>query len=789
MIPQGFITQLLERADIVDVVGQAVPLKKTGRNFQCCCPFHNEKTPSFNVSPQKQIYKCFGCGVSGNAIGFLMAYENLEFPDAVRRLASMYGMEVPEDRSPRRRAQREKVRSLTDYMQEAQDFYRAKIETNARVKHYVEERRLSAETCERFGLGYSPDEWHALEGVFKERYKEKALLECGLVNEKNGRRYDAFRGRLMFPIRNTKGHVIGFGARTLNGDEHPKYLNSPETPIYHKGSELYGLFEGRDAVREKGRAIVCEGYMDVIQLSQAGFREAVAALGTSITPEHVRKLFKLTNRVYFSFDGDGAGRKAAVRALEATLSVVTDEQKAFFIILPPEHDPDSLIKAEGPEGYEREVEKAFPLTEFVRRVLTEGKELEYADERAQVVAEARAWVISMTNAPFLRLALIKELASVTRFTVDELERQYGLATGPRPAAAAVGGSRPQQGGRGAVLATGWDPAAAYAARRSRERGFRGGFRTGYRNGYRGELARYEPRVGVTDKRWRLLQCLLVYPDLFNEFQDRIVDLFLESQNAIAQTIIDVWRESINESTGEVCVSPASLLMSLEEKPYYDNCVRLIEEELKLETPREGALVELNRAFLELELERVKAKIADAPADPVQLRALITRQFDLLGLIAESREAESEYRFRRIRHEEVAASRQHKVVYSDNAIVRGIQERLFGPEEKDGGDTVADAALQPVGEPGGQHAAHGAHAELGAAIREGARRRRERELAAAEAVAAPTPEEDLPAAVEGVPAGPEHLEAVPADYAPEDFLEPEAEEVDWAAYEALERSGR
>ena len=422
MIPEGFISSLLERADIVDVIGRYVTLKKSGRNFMACCPFHKEKTPSFSVSPSKQIFKCFGCGKAGNAIGFLMDIEHLEFPEAVRRLADIYGMQVPEDNSPHRQEERARAKTLGEYMKEAADFYSETLKATPRAIDYLKQREITGETALRFGLGFSPDGWHGLQAIFPgEKYLAKELLEVGLVLEKNGSRYDAFRGRIMFPIRSPKGLVIGFGARTMKGDEQPKYLNSPETPIYHKGSELYGLYEGRSAVIDRARAIVCEGYMDVIQLSQAGFREAVAALGTSITPEHVKKLFKLTDTVYFSFDGDSAGRKAARRALEAALPVIQDGQAARFVLLPPEHDPDSLIKAEGAEGYEREIEKALPLTEFLKSLLIEGKSLTYAEERVKLTAEAKPLILSMKQAPVLRLALMREIARLARLQLEDLD--------------------------------------------------------------------------------------------------------------------------------------------------------------------------------------------------------------------------------------------------------------------------------------------------------------------------------------------------------------------------------
>lgn len=653
MIPEGFITNLLDRVDIGDVIGRYVPLKKAGRNLMACCPFHKEKTPSFSVSPSKQIYKCFGCGASGNAIGFLMAYEGLEFPDAVRKLASFYGLEVPEDRSPAQARAREKQRTLTDYMSEAAKFYTEKLRGADRVIRYLKERAISGETAQKFALGYSPDEWHALKDVFKEKYDEVALQDCGLVNVKNDRRYDAFRGRLMFPIRNVKGQVIGFGARTLNGDEQPKYLNSPETPIYHKGSELYGLYEAREAIHKKGRAIVCEGYMDVIQLSQAGFTEAVAALGTSITSEHVHKLFKLADSVYFSFDGDGAGRKAAKRALESTLSVITDVQKAGFIILPPEHDPDSLIKAEGAHAYEAEIEKAYTLTGFLKHVLLEGKELMYAEERAKVVAEARPYVLAMQKAPILRLALIKELAGIARLTAEEIQRQYGLM----PAVPRV--SKP----------------ARFSQRN--------------RWGSLSPMRPIEKRVRVKDMRERLLQCFLAYPELLSQFSAQIEEEFLTSEHPIAGHIISLWREAVNEDGGSL-TSAAALIQKVKDPQALAYYRSLLSEELTMDTPREGATLEVRRTFMEMEWERIKARIEalahEGTPHVAQFRPLVARRDELRRQIDEVAQQEREYRQRmdvRSRYERQEqldkAGKGSTPALSSNPIIRELQEHLRGRE--------------------------------------------------------------------------------------------------------------
>ena len=661
MIPEGFITSLLDRADIVDVVGRYVTLKKQGRNFMACCPFHKEKTPSFSVSPSKQIFKCFGCGKAGNAIGFLMDIERIDFPEAVRRLAGIYGLEVPEDRSPRRLEQRAKAKALSDYMKEAADFYTENLKKSTKAVDYLKAREITGETAARFGLGYSPDGWHGLQAVFPgERYGAPELLTTGLVLEKNGRRYDAFRDRIMFPIRSPKGTVIGFGARTMKGDEQPKYLNSPETPIYHKGSELYGLYEGRAAVIDKGRAIVCEGYMDVIQLSQAGFREAVAALGTSITPEHVKKLFKLTDSVYFSFDGDSAGRKAARRALEAAVPVIGDEQAAHFVLLPPEHDPDSLIKAEGAAGYERELEKALPLTEFLKSLLLEGKSLMYAEERAKLCAEAKPLILGLKNAPMLRLALMKEIAAIARLQFEDLERQWGVAA-PAPARPAAPAALP-----------GFGPRAP--GRWGRQGAWSGSWR---------RRPAPEPRIGVPDVRERMLQCFLAYPKLLAEFSPQIEEEFVTSPSPAANRIVEVWRAGADEE-GAVA-NPAALLMRLAESPDAAHYESLLAGELTLETPEEAARIELRRDFLDLELERTKARLMELGASGAgleQLRALLGRRTELERAIAEAAEEERDYRRRAEQASRASAfaaaeAGRADLAYSDNPKVRALQEHLFG----------------------------------------------------------------------------------------------------------------
>ena len=356
MIPDSFKQDLLNRVDIVDVVQRYVQLRKAGANYVGLCPFHNEKTPSFSVSPAKQFYHCFGCGVHGNAIGFLMAYASLGYVDAVKDLASQAGMQVPEaqPRSPEEAARKEREPDLTAVMEKAMAFYRAELKKSPRAIDYLKGRGLTGEIAARYRIGYAPDDWQGLKAAFPE-YEDKSLVECGLVIAGDeGKRYDRFRDRVMFPILNARGAVIGFGGRILDKGE-PKYLNSPETPLFEKGRELYGLPQARDAIRHAGRVLVVEGYMDVVALAQYDVGYAVATLGTATTPVHVSKLLRLTDELVFCFDGDAAGRKAAWRALEVSLPLAPDHKPIRFLFLPDGEDPDTYVRKHGKEAFEARV--------------------------------------------------------------------------------------------------------------------------------------------------------------------------------------------------------------------------------------------------------------------------------------------------------------------------------------------------------------------------------------------------------------------------------------------------
>ncbi len=439
-IPQSFIQELIARADVVDVVGRYVQLKKGGANFMGLCPFHSEKSPSFTVSPSKQFFHCFGCGKNGNAIGFLMEHTGMSFVEAVKDLAQSFGMQVPEDDTDpldRQRAQQQRQRqsTLTEVLGKAAESYRKSLKTSSKAVDYLKGRGLTGEIAKDFGLGYAPEGWRSLASVFPD-YQDALLVESGLVISNNEeaseeKRYDRFRDRIMFPIRNVKGECIGFGGRIL-GEGTPKYLNSPETPVFSKGRELYGLYEARNALREAGYVLVTEGYMDVVALAQLGFANAVATLGTACTTEHVQKMFRFTDAVVFSFDGDAAGRRAARKALDGALPFATDVRNVKFLFLPAEHDPDSFIREHGSQAFARMVSDATPLSRFMIEVSREGCDIDTAEGRALLASQAKPLWTALPEG-ILKTQLLGEFADLIGIGERELQRLW-LAAGQRPTA-------------------------------------------------------------------------------------------------------------------------------------------------------------------------------------------------------------------------------------------------------------------------------------------------------------------------------------------------------------------
>ena len=388
-IPESFIDELLNRLDIVEVIDARVPLKKAGREFQACCPFHNEKTPSFTVSPAKQFYHCFGCGAHGSAIGFLMEYEHLDFIDAVEELARSVGLEVPREAGRPAPGHGH----LHGILAEAAEYYRRQLREHPQrgaAVDYLKQRGLSGDIARDFGIGYAPPGWdNLLRTLGADETRRRQLSQTGMLIERDeGGFHDRFRDRIMFPIRDRRGRTIGFGGRVL-GDGKPKYLNSPETPVFHKGRELYGLFEASQALRKLERLLVVEGYMDVVALAQFGIRYAVATLGTATTPEHLERMFRLVPEVVFCFDGDRAGREAAWRALENTLPVMREGRQARFLFLPEGEDPDSLVRKEGQASFEARIARADVFSEYLFKHLASQADMNHVEGRARLVELAR----------------------------------------------------------------------------------------------------------------------------------------------------------------------------------------------------------------------------------------------------------------------------------------------------------------------------------------------------------------------------------------------------------------
>jgi len=434
MIPRDFIDTLLARVDIVDVIDRRVPLKKAGQNYQACCPFHSEKTPSFTVSPTKQFYHCFGCGAHGTALGFLMEYEHMGFPDAVAALAQDVGLPVPESGEPDRP---KPPPALWDALEQAAQFYKKQLKQTPRAIEYLKQRGLTGVIAARYGIGYAPSGWSPLKQVFSD-YTAEALAASGLVIDGDRGRHDRFRDRIMFPIRNIKGQIVGFGGRVLDQGE-PKYLNSPETPLFHKGSELYGLFEARAAIKAAGRVIVVEGYMDVVALAQHGVEFAVAALGTATTPIHARTLLRHSDRLIFAFDGDNAGRKAAWRALENSLEALQDGKEVSFLFLPEGEDPDSYIRSHDQAAFLQLLDTdTVPLSAFLVRELARNRKLDSQEGRAALIKDAKP-LLEKIAAPLLASLIQRQIAELANLQADELSHM-----GLKPMAARRTPPRPQR---------------------------------------------------------------------------------------------------------------------------------------------------------------------------------------------------------------------------------------------------------------------------------------------------------------------------------------------------------
>lgn len=437
-IPRSFIESLLARADVVQVINQRVPLKKAGSSYKACCPFHDEKSPSFNVSPSKQFYHCFGCGASGDALKFLMEYDGLSFVEAVESLAAQYGMQVPrEQQTPEQhkaqKIKQQKQRDLYDVMHLAAKFYRHQLRDHPQsteAKTYLKERGLSAQIAKEFVIGFAPPGWDSLvSGLKADKTLQKQLVEVGLLVEKDDNKiYDRFRHRIMFPIRDGRGRVVAFGGRVL-GDDQPKYLNSPETPIFHKSFTLYGLFEMRQSRQSFDNIIVVEGYMDVVALAQFGIRNAVATLGTATTVEHLDLLFRQVNEVVFCFDGDSAGLKAAWKALEFALPMMEKERSVKFLFLPDGEDPDSMVRKDGLEGFNQRAANALSLSEFLMQGL-QGRlsfPVNSIEGRQQLVSMAEPYVQSAHD--LYQFLLAEGISNIVGLPTWRVEKQMNVKSG------------------------------------------------------------------------------------------------------------------------------------------------------------------------------------------------------------------------------------------------------------------------------------------------------------------------------------------------------------------------
>ena len=617
LIPQSFIADLLNRVDIVDVVGQHVKLKKAGANYQGLCPFHSEKSPSFSVSPTKQFYHCFGCGAHGSAISFLMEYSGLGYVDAIEDLARSAGLDVPrEERTANDVARQQQAMALSEVMSSAAEWYRQQLKGNTRAVEYLKGRGLTGEIAKRYSLGYAPDGWQGLEAVFGPYTNDdvaKTLIEGGLMiqgEQAEGaplKRYDRFRDRVMFPIRNPKGQTIGFGGRILDQGE-PKYLNSPETPLFSKGNTLYGLFEARQAIRAQESVLVCEGYMDVVALAQLGFPNAVATLGTACTANHVRMLLRQTDKVVFSFDGDSAGQRAAQRALEACLPLMSDDKEIRFLFLPTEHDPDSYVRAYGAAAFEKVIQEAMSISSFFFKVASEGHDLTTPEGRAHTHHGAKPLLLSMPPIA-LRTQILRELAIRTNTPPAELEAFCGLTVAPVRQTAYASNQSSQQNNQTNYSQSGNRQGAPWQA-------FKGSAK-------RIATQNIEPPKAPTDLAEQMLRVLIQFPHLGKVLDSHQRSLALKAAEQRSANALALMKDLLSQcdqvelipgengksgtvGAGAFAMFQEQLSRSELASMYEVLRKRVMDSDLDLD----GASADLEGSFKKLELMHLKQEMTD-----------------------------------------------------------------------------------------------------------------------------------------------------------------------------------
>ncbi len=616
LIPQSFIADLLNRVDIVDVVGQHVKLKKAGANYQGLCPFHSEKSPSFSVSPTKQFYHCFGCGAHGSAISFLMEYSGLGYVDAIEDLARSAGLDVPrEERTANDVARQQQAMALSEVMSSAADWYRQQLKGNTRAVEYLKGRGLTGEIAKRYALGYAPDGWQGLEAVFGAYANDevaKTLVEGGLLVQGEqaegtpAKRYDRFRDRVMFPIRNPKGQTIGFGGRILDQGE-PKYLNSPETPLFSKGNTLYGLFEARQAIRAQEYVLVCEGYMDVVALAQLGFPNAVATLGTACTANHVRMLLRQTDKVVFSFDGDSAGQRAAQRALEACLPLMSDDKEIRFLFLPTEHDPDSYVRAYGGPAFEKVIKEAMSISSFFFKIVSQDHELTTPEGRAHTHHAAKPLLLSMPPIA-LRTQILRELAIRTNTTPAELEAFCGLTVMPTPAQQSTYQANPNRQQNGFQNAGNRQGAPWQASKGSAKRV---------------ATQNIEPPKAPTDLAEQMLRVLIQFPHLGKSLDSNKRALALKAAEQRSTKALELMQDLLSQcdmvelvpgDEGKSASVGAGAFAMFQDQlsrselaPLYEMLrKRVMDSDLDLD----GAVADLDGAFKKLELTHLKQEMTE-----------------------------------------------------------------------------------------------------------------------------------------------------------------------------------